>query len=44
MLETAKERVMLLKAGISAKHIEELYIESNDIKLVKERYYILKIG
>jgi len=34
MLETPNERVKLLKAGISGKMIEELYICRNKIKIV----------
>ncbi len=34
MLETAQERVELLKTGISSKKIEELYIKHNNFKLV----------
>ena len=34
MLETSIERVKLLKAGISGKKIEELYISRNKIKIV----------
>jgi hypothetical protein len=34
MLETSKERVRLLKAGIDGKTIEKLYIISNNIKIV----------
>jgi hypothetical protein len=34
MLETPQERVELLKAGISGKKIEELYISSNNFKIV----------
>ncbi len=34
MLQTAKERVALLKAGISGKSIEQLYLIYNNIKLV----------
>ncbi len=34
MLETRKERIKLLKAGISAKNIENLYVESNDMKII----------
>ncbi len=34
MLETSAERVKLLKAGISAKRIEQLYITKNDIKVL----------
>ena len=29
-----QERVELLKAGISGKRIEELYIEGNDMKIM----------
>lgn len=35
MLETSKERVKLLKAGISGEMIERLYIESNNFRIVK---------
>ena len=35
MLETSKERVKLLKAGIIGKKIEELYISGNNIKILK---------
>jgi len=34
MLETRKERIKLLKAGISAKNIENLYVEGNDMKII----------
>ena len=34
MLETAKERIKLLKAGITGNQIEELYIIYNNIKVV----------
>jgi hypothetical protein len=34
MLETPNERVKLLKAGITGKKIEELYISRNHIKIV----------
>ncbi len=34
MLETSEERVKLLKAGISAKDIEKLYIIYNELKIV----------
>jgi hypothetical protein len=34
MLETPPERVKLLKAGISGKKIEELYIAYNNFKIV----------
>jgi len=34
MLETSHERVILLKAGMSARKIEQIYLESNNIKMV----------
>lgn len=34
MLETSEERVKLLKAGISARDIERLYIIYNEFKIV----------
>ncbi len=34
MLETAEERVKLLKAGFTGKEIEMLYIRYNNIKIV----------
>lgn len=34
MLETAEERVKLLKAGFTGKTIETLYIKGNNIKIV----------
>lgn len=34
MLETPKERVKLLKAGIDGKTIEKLYITYNNFKIV----------
>ena len=34
MLETAEERVKLLKAGFSGKAIEKLYIEYNTFKII----------
>ena len=34
MLETSKERVKLLKAGIIGKKIEELYISGNKIRIL----------
>ncbi len=33
MLETAEERVKLLKAGITGETIEELYVEYNGFKI-----------
>lgn len=35
MLETSKERVELLKIGITGKTIERLYIVNNDIKIIR---------
>lgn len=34
MLKTPEERIKLLKAGISARDIEKLYIIFNDFKVV----------
>jgi len=34
MLETSEERVRLLKAGITGKEIERLYIMYNKLKIV----------
>ena len=34
MLETREERVKLLKAGLSGKMIERLYIEGNNFKII----------
>lgn len=34
VLETSQERVKLLKAGITGKHIENLYITLNGFKIV----------
>jgi hypothetical protein len=35
MLETPEERVKLLKAGITGKTIEELYVMYNNLKIVR---------
>ncbi|MCZ7398165.1 MAG: hypothetical protein O8C62_00525 [Candidatus Methanoperedens sp.] len=35
MLETAYERVKMLKAGITGKTIERVYIVENDFKIVR---------
>lgn len=35
MLETAEERIKLLKAGFGGKTIEKLYVESNYFKIVR---------
>ena len=35
MLETAQERVKLLKKGLSQKEIEMLYIEHNNFKIIR---------
>ena len=34
MLETSQERVKLLKAGISTKTMEQLYLQSNSFKII----------
>jgi|GEM_PF-4857760 len=34
MLETSEERVRLLKAGLTGKDIERLYIVHNNIKII----------
>jgi hypothetical protein len=34
MLETSRERIKLLKAGISARKIEQLYLKTNNFKIV----------
>ncbi len=34
MLETREERVKLLKAGLSGKMMERLYIEGNNFKVI----------
>lgn len=36
MLESSKERVKLLKAGIPGKRIETMYIKFNNIKIVQK--------
>ncbi len=43
MLETAWERILLLKAGITGKQIEELYILWNNFKVVGNQRLIEKI-
>ena len=35
MLETIEERVKLLKAGLTGKEIEGLYIANNNFKIVR---------
>jgi hypothetical protein len=35
MLESAEERVKLLKAGFTEKAIEMLYVKSNKLKIVR---------
>ena len=35
MLETIEERVKLIKMGIDGKKIERLYIELNNLKVIK---------
>ncbi len=44
MLETAQERILLLKAGITGKQIEELYISCNNFKVVGNQRLIEKVG
>lgn len=39
MLETPRERVELLRAGISGKKIEELYIKQNNFKIVDSPFF-----
>ena len=34
MLETPEERIRLLRAGLTGKTIERLYIEGNNIKII----------
>ena len=43
MLETSVERIILLKAGITGKQIEELYISLNNFKVVGNTRPIKKI-
>ncbi len=40
MLETPQERVELLKAGMTGKKIEELYIKYNNFKIVRSPMYL----
>ena len=35
MLETRQERVKLLKAGLSGKMIERLYVEGNHFRIIR---------
>ncbi len=39
MLETAKERIKLLKSGLTGKQIERLYIEKNEIRIIRNIVY-----
>ena len=39
MLETPKERIELLKAGITGDRIEQLYIELNNLTIIHGNYY-----
>lgn len=44
MYETAKERVRLLKAGISQKTIERMYVAGNNMKIINGNLlYIFEI-
>jgi hypothetical protein len=40
MLETAHERVKMLKAGITGKTIERLYVVENDFKIVRSPIFL----
>lgn len=40
MLENPQERVELLKAGLSGKKIEELYLLMNDFRIIGNSPYI----
>jgi hypothetical protein len=40
MLETSQERVKLLKAGITGKTIERLYIVENNFKIVRRPIFL----
>jgi len=40
MLETSQERVKLLKAGITGKTIERLYIRENNFKVVRSPIFL----
>jgi hypothetical protein len=44
MLETPKERIKLLKAGITGNQIEELYILYNNIKVVGYQIPLKKLA
>lgn len=46
MLETPQERVELLKAGVTGKTIEELYIMYNNFKITRTpvRFELVEIG
>ena len=35
MLETSEERIKLLKAGLSTRAIERLYIKSNNLRIIR---------
>lgn len=34
MLETSKDRIKILKTGLTQKQIEAMYIESNELRIV----------
>lgn len=40
MLENPKDRVKLLKAGITGKKIEKLYLKLNNIKLIQSSSFL----
>lgn len=44
MLETSQERVKLLKAGITGKTIERLYIVENNFKIVRRTNSLDVVG
>lgn len=44
MLETSEERVRLLKAGLTGKDIERLYITYNNIKVIGQPLLFVFIG
>lgn len=41
MLETSQERVKLLKAGISIKKIENIYIQSNNFTICRFPVFLI---
>ena len=43
MLETAQERILLLKSGMTGKQIEELYIKCNNFQIVGNTVFSKKV-